>query len=111
MLVNKQRPLSSRDSGLWLPMDHYLAFIYFRKDTKDPGGPAPGLSVRVLALSAYDSDRYLAEMWEADACGYLLKEEPLERIAAIIQQVARSEPLWTTAQVQRIQRYREIAAR
>ena len=70
-----------------------------------------GLSVRVLALSAYDSDRYLAEMWEADACGYLLKEEPLERIAAAIQQVARGEPLWTTAQIQRIQRYREIAAR
>ena len=70
-----------------------------------------GLSVRVLALSAYDSDHYLAEMWEADACGYLLKEEPLERIAAAIQQVARGEPLWTTAQIQRIQRYREIEAR
>ena len=70
-----------------------------------------GLPVRVLALSAYDSGRYRAEMWEADACGYLLKEEPLERIAAIIQQVARGEPLWTTAQIQRIQRYRESEAR
>ena len=70
-----------------------------------------GLPVRVLALSAYDYDHYLAEMWEAGACGYLLKEEPLERIASAIQQVAHGEPLWTTAQIQRIQRYREIAAR
>lgn len=28
--------------------------------------------MRVLALSAYDDDRYLAEMWEAGAWGYLL---------------------------------------
>ena len=39
------------------------------------------------------------------------RREPLERIAAAIQQVARSEPLWTAAQIQRIQRYQEIAAR
>ncbi|WP_376792365.1 response regulator [Thermoflexus sp.] len=70
-----------------------------------------GLSVRVLALSAYDYDRYLAEMWEAGACGYLLKEEPLERLASAIQRVARGEFLWTAAQIQRVQRYREIAAR
>lgn len=69
-----------------------------------------GLSVRVLALSAYDYDRYLAEMWEAGACGYLLKEEPLERIASTIQQVARGESLWTAAQAWRIQRYREAEA-
>ncbi|HXF70747.1 MAG TPA: response regulator transcription factor [Thermoflexus sp.] len=70
-----------------------------------------GLPVRVLALSAYDYDRYLAEMWETGAYGYLLKEEPLERLASAIPQVARGESLWTAAQVQRVQRYREIAAR
>ncbi len=70
-----------------------------------------GLPVHVLALSAYDCDRYLAEMWEAGACGYLLKEEPLEHIASAIQQVARGESLWTASQIQRIQRYRETEAR
>jgi DNA-binding NarL/FixJ family response regulator len=70
-----------------------------------------GLPVRVLALSAYDCDRYLAETWEAGARGYLLKEEPLEHIASAIQQVARGESLWTASQIQRIQRYRETEAR
>ncbi|MFN3706257.1 MAG: response regulator [Thermoflexales bacterium] len=70
-----------------------------------------GLPMRVLALSAYDYDRYLAEMWEAGTHGYLLKEEPLERIASAIQQVARGEPLWTAVQSQRVQRYRKMAAR
>ncbi|MFO3796461.1 MAG: response regulator, partial [Anaerolineales bacterium] len=70
-----------------------------------------GLPVRVLALSAYDYDRYPAEMWEAGACGYLLKEEHPECIASAIQQVARGASLWTSAPIQRAQRYREVAAR
>ncbi len=32
-----------------------------------------GLPVRVLALSAYDDNRYLQKMWAAGALGYLLK--------------------------------------
>ena len=52
-----------------------------------------GLSARILALRAYDRNCYLAEMGEAGACGYLLKEEPLERIASAIRKVAQSESL------------------
>lgn len=70
-----------------------------------------GLPVRVLALSAYDYDRYLAEMWEAGAQGYLLKEEPLERIASAIRRVAQGDSIWTAAQKQRVQRYQEMGAR
>ena len=42
-----------------------------------------GLPVRVLALSAYDEDRYVRGMLEAGAVGYyLLKEEAPETIVA-----------------------------
>ncbi len=69
-----------------------------------------GLPVRVLALSAYDYDRYLAEMWKAEAWGYLLKEEPLDRIVSAIRQASRGESLWTAVQSQRIQQYQEVEA-
>lgn len=70
-----------------------------------------GLPVRVLALSAHDDDCYLAEMWKAGAWGYLLKEEPPERIASAIQQVARGEFRWTVPQIRRVQHRQEWEAR
>lgn len=70
-----------------------------------------GLGVRVLALSAYDNDRYLTEMWEAGAWGYLLKEEPLERIVSAIREVGRGESVWTASQTQRVQRRQTLESR
>ena len=70
-----------------------------------------GLGVRILALSAYDNDRYLTEMWEAGAWGYLLKEEPMERIVSAIREVGRGESVWTASQTQRIQRRQTLEFR
>ncbi len=49
------------------------------------------LPVRVLALSAYDSERYVRGMMEAGAVGYLLKEEAPGAIVAAVQGAARGE--------------------
>jgi RNA polymerase sigma factor (sigma-70 family) len=66
-----------------------------------------GLPVRVLALSAYDDDRYVRGMLEAGAVGYLLKEEAPETIVAAVRAVARGERLWTTEQFARARRWRK----
>ena len=50
-----------------------------------------GLPSRVLALSAYDSDRYVRGMLEAGAKGYLLKEEAPETVVTAVRAVARGE--------------------
>ena len=50
-----------------------------------------GLPVRVLALSAYDDERYVRGMLEAGAVGYLLKEEAPETIVAAVWAAARGE--------------------
>jgi DNA-binding NarL/FixJ family response regulator len=50
-----------------------------------------GLSVRVLALSAHDDERYVRGMLEAGAVGYLLKEEAPETIVTAVQATARGE--------------------
>lgn len=66
-----------------------------------------GLPTRVLALSGYDDDRYLWEMWVARALGYVLKEEAPSVIVAAVRAAAQGMPLWTAAQVTRIERWRE----
>ncbi len=50
-----------------------------------------GLPVRVLALSAYDDERYVRGMLEAGAVGYLLKDEAPETIVAAVRAAARGE--------------------
>lgn len=50
-----------------------------------------GLPTRVLALSAYDDDRYIFGMLEAGAVGYLLKEEALETVAAAVRAAASGQ--------------------
>jgi len=50
-----------------------------------------GLPVRVLALSAYDDERYLQGMLEAGAVGYLLKDEAPRDIVAAVRAAARDE--------------------
>jgi DNA-binding NarL/FixJ family response regulator len=56
-----------------------------------------GLPVRVLALSAYADDRYVREMLEAGATGYLLKEEAPDVILAAVQTAARGEGYFSPA--------------
>ena len=63
--------------------------------------------MRVLALSAYDDERYVQEMLGAGAVGYLLKEEAPGVIVAAVRAAARGERLWTAEQFARAQRWRE----
>ncbi len=65
------------------------------------------LPVRVVALSAYDDERYVWGMLEAGAAGYLLKEEASETILAAVRGAARGTRLWTAKQVARAQRWQE----
>ncbi len=55
---------------------------------------AIGSAVRVLVLSAYDDDEYVAELLESGATGYLTKEEMPERIVAAVRGVARGREGW-----------------
>ncbi len=50
-----------------------------------------GIPTRVLALSSYAEERYVRGMLEADAVGYLLKEEAPERIVEAVRAAARGE--------------------
>jgi DNA-binding NarL/FixJ family response regulator len=55
---------------------------------------AVGSPVRVLVLSAYDDDEYVAELLASGAAGYLTKDEVPERIAAAVRGVARGQSGW-----------------
>lgn len=68
------------------------------------------LSVRVVALSAYDDDRYLAGMLAAGAVGYLLKNEAPGQIVAAVQAAMRGELLWTPEQSARVERWQAEVA-
>ena len=56
------------------------------------------LHVNILALSAYDDDRYLAGMMSAGACGYFLKSQVPQQIIGAVEGVYRGENLWTSEQ-------------
>jgi DNA-binding NarL/FixJ family response regulator len=66
-----------------------------------------GLPIKVLALSAYDEDRYLWGMWSVGALGYLLKNEAPGAIVAAVRTAAQGERLWTAEQLARVQRWWE----
>jgi DNA-binding NarL/FixJ family response regulator len=83
-----------------------------------PEGPAVAAAIRerhptvsVLALSAHDDDRLLWEMWAAGASGYVLKDEPLERILAAVRAAGRGEPRFWPEQVERALRWWEETGR
>lgn len=57
------------------------------------------LPVRVLALSAYDEEAYIAELLESGAAGYLTKEEPLRIIEEAIRGVAAGQDGWLSRRV------------
>jgi len=67
--------------------------------------------VRVVALSAYDDDRYLSGMMAAGAVGYLLKNEAPGQIVAAVQAAMRGERLWTPEQTARVERWQAEVAR
>lgn len=55
------------------------------------------LSVRVLALSSYDDERYVRGMLDAGAVGYLLKDEAPGVIVAAARAAARGEGYFSPA--------------
>ena len=57
------------------------------------------LPVRVLALSAHDSEEYIVTVLDSGAAGYLTKQEPLETIVSAIRGVARGEDGWLSRDV------------
>lgn len=72
---------------------------------------AQGAPVRVVALSAYDDDCYLAGMAAVGAVGYLLKNEAPGRIVAAVRAAMCGESLWTAEQLARVRRWQaEVAA-
>jgi DNA-binding NarL/FixJ family response regulator len=68
------------------------------------------LLTRVLALSAYDDDRYIAEMYEAGAAGYLLKSKAPGEIVSAVRFIAQGGELWTARQIARAVRWRAEVA-
>ena len=67
--------------------------------------------VRVIALSAYDDDRYIAGMLRSGASGYLLKNEAPSQIVEAVRRAMREEMLWTAVQLARAARWQEDVAR
>jgi len=63
--------------------------------------------VRVLALSAYNDDRLLWEMWAAGAVGYVLKEASPQDILSAVRAAGRGETCFRPEQVERAQRWWE----
>ena len=64
-----------------------------------------GIATHVLALSAYDDDRYIAGMVRAGATGYLLKNEASSLIVSAVRAVVAGTPLWTADQLARAERW------
>ncbi len=64
-----------------------------------------GIPTHVVALSAYDDDRYIAGMAHAGATGYLLKNEAPSRIVCAVRSVVAGIPLWTPDQLARAARW------
>lgn len=63
-----------------------------------------------LVLTGYDEDIYLAQALEGGAVGYLLKtSDNVEAITEAFQAAGRGERLWTEAQLQRVQAWRQAA--
>lgn len=64
-----------------------------------------GIPTQIVALSAYDDDRYIAGMVQTGAAGYLLKNEAPGRIVSAVRSVVAGTPLWTAAQLARAERW------
>jgi DNA-binding NarL/FixJ family response regulator len=71
---------------------------------------AQGSHAHIVALSAYDDDRYIASMLKAGAVGYLLKSEAPGQIVEAVRRVVGGEALWTREQLARSARWQEQVA-
>ena len=60
---------------------------------------AAGSPVRILALSAYDDEQYIAGLLASGAAGYLTKDEAMEMVIDAVLGVARGEIGWLSARV------------
>ncbi|MEM7028035.1 MAG: response regulator transcription factor [Chloroflexota bacterium] len=68
--------------------------------------------LRILALSAFDAPKYLWNMRELGAYGYLLKDEAPTQIVTAVRAVAQGRFLWSVEQLARIRRWQqEVQAR
>ncbi len=67
--------------------------------------------VRVLALSAYDDDRFLSGMMAAGASGYFLKSEVPQQIVSAVESVFHGDDLWTPEQRTRIVNWQNAIGR
>lgn len=65
------------------------------------------LPVKILALSAYDDDRYLSGMMLAGAAGYFLKSEAPHQIVDALERIYHGEEMWTDEQRLRVQNWQE----
>ncbi len=70
---------------------------------------ATGIEVRILVLSAYDDDEYVAELLANGADGYLTKDEAPERIVAAVRGVAQGRDGWLSDGVAEKARRRRAA--
>ena len=59
----------------------------------------------VLVFTAHNDDAYLANMWEAGASGYLLKEESPETIVSAVRQASQGEMSFNLEQQNRVNRW------
>ena len=57
---------------------------------------------RVLMLTTFDADRYVYQALKAGAAGFLLKDEPPERLAAAVRTVAAGDALLAPTVLRRI---------
>jgi DNA-binding NarL/FixJ family response regulator len=60
---------------------------------------ARGMSVRVLAVSAYEDEEYIQGMLNNGAAGYITKEEAPEILVQAVRGVARGEHGWISQRV------------
>lgn len=65
------------------------------------------LPTRVLALSSYAEERYVRGMLNADAVGYLLKEEAPEQIVEAVRAAARGEARFSARILQQIAKFHQ----
>lgn len=65
----------------------------------------------VLALSGHNHAFYKAAMFDAGACGYLIKEQAAASIVSAIRAVAGDARLWRAEQIAEIEHWRETVQR
>ncbi len=68
------------------------------------------LPIAILFLSAYDHPGYMHRAYRSGALGYLLKEEPMSRVAWAVKRAGQGLPSWREEQLARIRQWEEEVA-